>query len=177
LIGLSRAAAVTSTINLGTGVALVPERHPVLAAKEIASLDHYSKGRFIYGIGAGWNEAECTMMGGDFAHRWAQVKEYILAMKSLWTGEYASAEGKYANFPSAVCRPTPWRTTTAARPSDSHAPGGGAPRHSSPFSPCSVRGSWPDSRMTIRQESRPTRCSVPTSATGCCGSSPPRRSC
>jgi probable F420-dependent oxidoreductase len=109
LIGLSRAAAVTSTINLGTGVALVPERHPVLAAKEIASLDHYSKGRFIYGIGAGWNEAECTMMGGDFAHRWAQVKEYIFAMKSLWTGEYASAEGKYANFPSSVCRPTPWR--------------------------------------------------------------------
>ena len=109
LIGLTRAAAVTSTINLGTGVALVPERHPVLAAKEIATLDHYSKGRFIYGIGAGWNEAECTMMGGDFAHRWAQVKEYILAMKQLWTGEYVSAEGKYANFPPSVCRPMPWR--------------------------------------------------------------------
>ncbi len=109
LIALSRAAAVTSTINLGTGVALVPERHPVLAAKEIATLDHYSKGRFIYGIGAGWNEAECTMMGGDFAHRWGQVKEYILAMKQLWTGEYVGAEGKYANFPPSVCRPTPWR--------------------------------------------------------------------
>jgi len=109
LIGLSRAAAVTRTINLGTGVALVPERHPVLAAKEIASLDHYSKGRFIYGIGAGWNEPECTMMGGDFAHRWRQVKEYIAAMKKLWTGEYVGAEGQYANFPPAVCRPTPWR--------------------------------------------------------------------
>ncbi len=109
LIGLSRAAAATSTINLGTGVALVPERHPVLAAKEIATLDHYSKGRFIYGIGAGWNEPECTMMGGDFAHRWGQVKEYILAMKQLWTGEYVGAEGKYANFPPSVCRPTPWR--------------------------------------------------------------------
>ena len=109
LIALSRVAAVTSTINLGTGVALVPERHPVLAAKEIATLDHYSKGRFIYGIGAGWNEAECTMMGGDFAHRWGQVKEYILAMKQLWTGEYVGAEGKYANFPPSMCRPTPWR--------------------------------------------------------------------
>jgi len=109
LIGLTRAAAVTSTIGLGTGVALVPERHPVLAAKEIATLDHYSKGRFIYGIGAGWNEPECTMMGGDFAHRWAQVKEYIAAMKQLWTGEYAGATGRYANFPPSICRPTPWR--------------------------------------------------------------------
>lgn len=109
LIGLTRAATATSTIKLGTGVALVPERHPVLAAKEIASLDHYSKGRFLYGIGAGWNEPECTMMGGDFAHRWAQVKEYIAAMKKLWTGEYVGAAGKYTNFPPAVCRPTPWR--------------------------------------------------------------------
>jgi probable F420-dependent oxidoreductase len=109
LIGLTRAAAVTSTIMLGTGVALVPERHPVLAAKEIATLDHYSKGRFLYGIGAGWNEPECTMMGGDFAHRWAQVKEYIAAMKRLWTGEYVGAEGKYANFPPSICLPTPWR--------------------------------------------------------------------
>ncbi len=109
LIGLTRAAAVTSTINLGTGVALVPERHPILAAKEIASLDHYAKGRFLYGIGAGWNEPECRMMGGDFAHRWAQVKEYIAAMKKLWSGEYVSAEGKYVNFPPSVCRPTPWR--------------------------------------------------------------------
>ena len=49
------------------------------------------------------------MMGGDFAHRWGQVKEYILAMKQLWTGEYVGAEGKYANFPPSVCRPTPWR--------------------------------------------------------------------
>ncbi|MGE0862134.1 MAG: TIGR03619 family F420-dependent LLM class oxidoreductase, partial [Gammaproteobacteria bacterium] len=108
-IGLTRAAAVTSTIHLGTAVALVPERHPILTAKEIATLDHYAKGRFIYGIGAGWNEPECTMMGGDFAHRWAQVKEYIAAMKQLWTGEYVGMSGKYVNFPPSVCRPTPWR--------------------------------------------------------------------
>ena len=108
-IALTRAAAVTSTINLGTGVALVPERHPILAAKEIASLDHYARGRFIYGIGAGWNEAECTMMGGDFAHRWAQVKEYIAVMKKLWTGEYVGHEGKYSNFPPSICLPVPGR--------------------------------------------------------------------
>lgn len=108
-IGLSRAAATTSTILLGTGIALVPERHPLLTAKEIASLDHYSGGRFLYGIGAGWNEPECTVMGGDFSRRWTQVKEYIHVMKKLWTGEYVSHEGKYSNFPPVICLPRPGR--------------------------------------------------------------------
>lgn len=107
LIGLSRAAAVTSEIRLGTGVALVPERNPLLAAIEIASLDHYSGGRFVYGIGAGWNEPECTMMGGDFAHRWAQTREAIQVMKKLWTGEYVEHHGKYFNFPPSICLPKP----------------------------------------------------------------------
>jgi probable F420-dependent oxidoreductase len=106
-IALSRAAAVTRTIKLGTGVALVPERHPILAAKEIATLDHYSGGRFLYGIGAGWNEAECTVMGGDFPHRWAQVKEYIEVMKKLWTGEYVEHSGKYSQFGPLICQPRP----------------------------------------------------------------------
>lgn len=107
LIGLSRAAAVTNDIRLGTGIALVPERHPILAAIEIASLDHYSGGRFIYGIGAGWNEPECTVLGGDFPHRWTQTKEAIQVMKKLWTGEYVEHHGKYFNFPPTICLPKP----------------------------------------------------------------------
>ncbi len=107
LIGLSRAAAVTSDIRLGTGIALVPERNPLMAAIEIASLDHYSGGRFIYGIGAGWNEPECTVLGGDFAHRWTQTKEAIQVMKKLWTGEYVEHRGKYFNFPPTICLPKP----------------------------------------------------------------------
>lgn len=106
-IALSRAAAVTRTIKLGTGVALVPERHPILAAKEIATLDHYSGGRFLYGIGAGWNEAECTVMGGDFPHRWSQVKEYIEVMKKLWSGEYVEHAGTYSQFGPIICQPRP----------------------------------------------------------------------
>lgn len=108
-IALTRASATTSTIQLGTGVALVPERNPILAAKEIASLDHFSGGRVIYGIGAGWNEPECTLMGGDFDHRWTQTAEAIAVMKKLWTGEYVEHHGTYFDVPPAVCRPRPTR--------------------------------------------------------------------
>lgn len=109
LIALARASAVTTTLKLGTGVALVPERNPITAALEIASLDHYSGGRFLYGIGAGWNEPECTVMGGDFAHRWTQTREAIEVMRKLWTGEYVEHHGKYFDFPPLVCLPTPAR--------------------------------------------------------------------
>ena len=107
LIALARASAVTTTIALGTGVALVPERNPLTAAIEIASLDHYSGGRFQYGIGAGWNEPECTVMGGDFEHRWTQIKEAIQVMKKLWTGEYVEHHGNYYDFPPVICKPKP----------------------------------------------------------------------
>lgn len=107
LLGLTRASATTREIRLGTGVALVPERNAILAAKEIATLDHYSGGRFVYGIGAGWNEPECTLMGGDFPRRWAQTKEAVHVMKKLWTGEYVGHEGKYYNFPPSICLPRP----------------------------------------------------------------------
>lgn len=109
LIALSRASAVTRELRLGTGVALVPERHPITAALEIASLDHYSGGRFLYGIGAGWNEPECTVMGGDFAHRWTQTREAIEVMRKLWSGEYVEHHGKYYDFPPLLCLPRPAR--------------------------------------------------------------------
>jgi probable F420-dependent oxidoreductase len=106
LIALSRASAVTTKIRLGTGVCLIPERNPLLTAKEVATLDHLSKGRFVFGIGAGWNEPECTVMGGDFAHRWSQTKESILAMKELWKGE-GEFHGNYYDFGPVVCKPVP----------------------------------------------------------------------
>lgn len=107
LIALARASAVTNDIRLGTGVALVPERNPITAALEIASIDHYSGGRFLYGIGAGWNEPECTVMGGDFDHRWTQTTEAIEVMKKLWTGEYVEHHGRYFDFPPIICQPAP----------------------------------------------------------------------
>ena len=109
LIALARASATTKTIGLGTGVSLIPERNPLLTAKEVATIDHYSGGRMMLGIGAGWNEAECRVMGGDFEHRWSQTKESIAVMKKLWSGEYVEHHGKYYDFPPVICLPRPAR--------------------------------------------------------------------
>lgn len=106
-VALARASAVTQRIKLGTGICLVPERNPLLLAKEIATLDHFSGGRFIFGIGAGWLKEETEIMGGDFPHRWAQTRDAILAMKELWTKEEAEYHGTHYHFPSVRSFPKP----------------------------------------------------------------------
>src|SRR5262245_43725701 len=82
-VTLARASAVTTKLKLGTGITLVPERNPLLLAKEIATLDYLSGGRFLFGIGAGWHKEETEIMGGNFAHRWTKTREAIDAMKAL----------------------------------------------------------------------------------------------
>ncbi len=106
-IALARASAVTTTIKLGTGICLVPERNPLLLAKEIATLDRYSGGRFIFGVGAGWLQEETEIMGGDFLHRWSQTRESIEAMKELWTTEESEFHGRYYDFPKVKSYPKP----------------------------------------------------------------------
>jgi probable F420-dependent oxidoreductase len=106
-IALARASAVTSTIKLATGITLVPERNPLLLAKEIATLDLYSGGRFIFGVGTGWLKEETELMGGDFAHRWTQTREALDVMKKLWTEEEAEHHGKYFDFPPVRSYPKP----------------------------------------------------------------------
>ena len=106
-VALARASAVTQTIKLGTGVCLVPERNPLLLAKEIATLDHFSGGRFIFGIGAGWLQEETEIMGGNFPHRWTQTRDAILAMKELWTKDEAEYHGEYYDFPPVRSFPKP----------------------------------------------------------------------
>ena len=106
-VALARASGVTSRIKLGTGIVLVPERHPLLLAKEISTLDLFSNGRFLFGIGAGWLREETEIMGGDFDHRWTQTRESILAMKELWTKPEAEFHGKYYNFPPVRSYPKP----------------------------------------------------------------------
>ena len=107
LIALARASAVTSTIKLGTSISLVPEHNPLLMAKQIATLDRMSNGRFIYGIGAGWLKEETEIMGGNFEHRWGQSREAILAMKELWTKDEAEFHGRFYDFPPVKCSPKP----------------------------------------------------------------------
>ena len=106
-IALARASGVTTKIKLGTGITLVPERNPLLLAKEIATLDRYSGGRFLFGIGTGWLKEETEMMGGDFEHRWTQTREAIEVMKELWTKEEAEYHGRYFDFPMVRSYPKP----------------------------------------------------------------------
>jgi probable F420-dependent oxidoreductase len=101
------AAAVTSKIKLATGITLVPDRNPLILAKEISVLDRHSQGRFIFGVGAGWNREETTMMGGDFDHRWTQTREAVEALKELWTKDEAEYHGQYYDFSPVYCNPKP----------------------------------------------------------------------
>jgi len=106
-VALARASGTTQSIKLATGIVLVPERHPLLLAKEISTLDLFSGGRFLFGIGAGWLREETQIMGGDFDHRWTQTRESILAMKELWTKPAAEFHGKYYDFPPVKSFPKP----------------------------------------------------------------------
>ncbi len=104
-VALGRASAVTTTLKLGTGICLVPERNPLLLAKEVATLDMYSAGRFLFGIGAGWLKEETEIMGGDFPRRWTQTRDAVMAMKSLWTDVESEYHGKYYDFPPVYSFP------------------------------------------------------------------------
>ncbi len=106
-VALGAAAAATQRLRLATGICLVPERNPLLLAKEVATLDLVSRGRFLFGIGAGWLREEAELLGADFAHRWTQTREAILAMKELWTQDEASYQGTYFRFPPVWCYPKP----------------------------------------------------------------------
>jgi len=108
-VAMAMAAGATTRLNVATGVCLVPERNPILTANELATLDHFSNGRVLFGIGAGWLKEESELLGGDFPHRWTQTREYIAAMRELWTREEASFSGKYVNFSPVRLYPKPAR--------------------------------------------------------------------
>ena len=106
-VALGACAAVTKTIRLGTAICLVVQRDPITLAKEIATLDRLSNGRFVLGIGAGWNRDEMENHGADYAHRWAQLREKILAMKAIWTEEAAEFHGEHVDFDPLWSYPKP----------------------------------------------------------------------
>jgi probable F420-dependent oxidoreductase len=101
------AAAVTKRIRLGTDVALIPEREPIALAKDIATLDFYSGGRLLIGIGAGWLREESEIMRVNFRRRWDITRDYIQAMKELWTKDEAAYNGEFISFPPVLCYPKP----------------------------------------------------------------------
>jgi len=112
MVMLARASAVTTKIKLGSAVFLVPVHHPILFAKQLASIDFYSGGRLIIGAGVGWSRIECEVMGGNFDRRWGQTKEAIQIMRKLWTEEVVEFHGEIYDVPPIGLAPkpktTPW---------------------------------------------------------------------
>lgn len=106
-VSLMAAAAVTDRLKLGTGICLVPQHDPVVLAKTVATLDYLSGGRFILGVGAGWNQDECETHGVPFAKRWKALRERCEAMKTIWREEAATYHGEFANFDEIVSYPKP----------------------------------------------------------------------
>ena len=106
---LAQVAAVTRKLQIGTGVCLVAEHHPIALAKRVASLDSLSGGRFLFGVGAGWNAEELENHGVRFEDRWRVLRENILAMKAMWTQKDAEFHGKFVSFDPVWVEPKPAR--------------------------------------------------------------------
>ncbi|HYZ92449.1 MAG TPA: LLM class F420-dependent oxidoreductase [Actinomycetota bacterium] len=106
-IALTWAASVTSTVSLATGIVIMPQRNPVVLAKQVASIDVLSGGRFVLGIGVGYLEPEFRAIGANFEDRGAVTDEYLEAMQSLWYDEHPSYRGRFAAFESVDAYPRP----------------------------------------------------------------------
>ena len=106
-VWLAFVAAATSRIKLGTGIAILPQRNPLIAAKEVATLDRLSGGRVLLGVGAGWLREEFEALGVPFERRGRRLDEHIEAMRALWAGERASYEGELVRFAPCTMSPRP----------------------------------------------------------------------
>ncbi|REK15675.1 MAG: TIGR03619 family F420-dependent LLM class oxidoreductase [Actinobacteria bacterium] len=108
-VSLSYAAAVTDRLLLGTGITLLAQRDPIWTAKEVASLDHLSGGRVLFGVGYGWNKEEMASHGVEYGERRALLREKVLMMKSLWTEDEASFNGDMLSLQPSWAWPKPAR--------------------------------------------------------------------
>jgi probable F420-dependent oxidoreductase len=110
LIALSLVAANTERIRLGTGVNILPQVSPLLLAKQSASLDFISNGRFMLGVGIGWLEEEFDAMGAPFERRGARFDDYIDAMRKVWSGDVVEHDGEFVRFTGFKSHPLPVQT-------------------------------------------------------------------
>lgn len=107
LIWLTFVAASTSTIRLGTGILILPQRNPIVLAKEVATLDRLSGGRVELGIGVGWLEEEFDALGVPFAERGKRTDDHVAVLRALWTQDKASHDSEFTRFTDAISRPQP----------------------------------------------------------------------
>jgi probable F420-dependent oxidoreductase len=106
-VALTAAALATRHLKVGTGVCLLPQRDPILTAKMVASVDHLSGGRLLFGVGAGWNLEEMQNHGVDPAQRWGMLRDRIGAMRAIWAEDVASYDGRYTSFDQIMSWPKP----------------------------------------------------------------------
>ncbi len=111
LVWLTWVAAATSRLRLATGILILPQRNPVVLAKELATLDHLSAGRLDLGVGIGWLAEEFDALGVPFDERAARTDESVAAMRALWTEDRASFEGTFTRFRDCIVRPRPAQGT------------------------------------------------------------------
>jgi probable F420-dependent oxidoreductase len=109
-VAMAMAAATTERLRVGTGICLVAQRDPIVTAKAVASLDHLSGGRFVFGIGFGWNADEIEDHGVEMHSRRDVAREHLLAMQRLWADDVASFEGTYVHLPPSWSWPKPVQT-------------------------------------------------------------------
>ncbi|MBN2623782.1 MAG: LLM class F420-dependent oxidoreductase [Acidimicrobiales bacterium] len=107
LVWLTWVAAQTTTLRLGTGILILPQRNPVVLAKEAATLDVMSSGRLLLGVGIGWLEEEFDILGVPFADRARRTDEYVEAMRALWSQDLPTFSGDTVSFADAISRPRP----------------------------------------------------------------------
>lgn len=107
LIWLAYVAAAAPTLQLGTCILIVPQRNPVILAKELATLDRLTGGRVELGLGVGWLKEEFDALGVEWSRRGARNDEYIEAMRKLWAGPHAEYHGEFVDFPQVTCSPRP----------------------------------------------------------------------
>ena len=106
-VALTAAATATTNLKVGTGICLVVERDPITTAKEVASIDHISGGRFLFGIGGGWNAEEMENHGTDFSSRFKLMRERVEAMKAIWFEDPAEYHGDLVDFDPIFSKPKP----------------------------------------------------------------------
>ena len=129
-VSLSAAAISTKRIRIGTGILLVTQRDTIQTAKLVASIDQVSNGRFLFGVGGGWNQDEMENHGTVYATRFKRLREAIEAMKEIWTKNVAEYHGEFVNFDPMISRPKPVQK---------------------PHPPVIVGGAWPQAaRRAIR---------------------------
>jgi probable F420-dependent oxidoreductase len=107
LIALAQAAAVTTTLKVGTAINIVPQANPLFLAKQVASLDHLSGGRVLLGVGAGWLKEEFDALGAPFARRGARMNDYLVAMKKVWSGEVVEHNSEFIQWSDFKSFPIP----------------------------------------------------------------------